>query len=112
MNNWIKVKNKLPSPETEVLATCNRNGYRFVCPAIYEDGKMYREDSIWNWSELSEWGIYDEEKDDYIIPEGWWENRQFTPDDVYNSPIDCEVTHWMPLPELPDEEKETVNPDE
>ena len=67
---------------------------------------MYREDYIGNWLELPEWGIYDEEKDDYIIPEGWWENRQFTPDDVYNSPIDCEVTHWMPLPELPNEDKE------
>ena len=27
--------------------------------------------------------------------------RQFTPDDVYNSPVDCTVTDWMPLPNLP-----------
>lgn len=37
----------------------------------------------------------------------WWENRQFNPDDVYNNLVDCAVTHWMPLPEAPEENNAT-----
>lgn len=99
--SWISVKDKLPEPETEVLAVCVRNGYRFICPVIFEDGTMLTQNSIWNWYELENYGTYSEENDDYFIPEGWWENRQFTPDDIYNNPVDCTVTHWMPLPEPP-----------
>ena len=101
---WIPVKERPPEPETEVLIVCNRRGCRFVCPAIYEDGKMLTQDSGWNWNDLYDYGTYSEDDDDYFVPQGWWEDRQFTPDDVYNNPVDCEVTHWMPLPELPEEE--------
>lgn len=99
---WISVEDRLPEPETDVLIVCNRNGYVFVTPAIYEDGKMLTQESAWNWSDIYEYGLYSEEDDDYYIPEGWWENRQFNPDDVYNNPVDCTVTHWMPLPGAPD----------
>lgn len=101
---WISVKDKLPEPETEVLAVCVRNGYRFICPVIFEDGTMLTRNSMWNWYELENYGTYSEENDDYFVPEGWWENRQFTPDDIYNNPVDCTVTHWMPLPEPPKED--------
>ena len=99
---WIPVSERLPKPETEVMIACNRNGYRFIATAIHEDGTLFVEDSDWNWNDIWEYGRYDEERDDYIIPEGWWESRCFTPDDVYNCPVDCEVTHWMPMPELPE----------
>lgn len=102
---WIPVTERLPKPEIDVLVVCNRNGYRFVTPAIYEDGKMLTQDSVWNWNEIYTYGLYNEEADDYYIPEGWWENRQFNPDDVYNNPVDCAVTHWMPLPGAPKEVK-------
>lgn len=103
---WISVKgeDELPKNEQEVLIYCNRGGFRFVCPAIYEDGTMLTQDSRWNWNDIEEYGTYSEENDDYFVPKGWWENRQFTPDDVYNCPVDCEVTHWMPLPKPPKEE--------
>lgn len=104
---WIPVTERMPEPETDVLAVCNRNGYIFVTPAIYEDGKLLTQDSAWNWSDIYCYGLYDEEADDYYIPEGWWENRQFNPDDVYNNPVDCAVTHWMPLPEAPEENNAT-----
>ena len=100
---WISVEDRLPEPETDVLIVCNRNGYVFVTPAIYEDGKMLTQESAWNWSDIYGYGLYSEEDDDYYIPEGWWENRQFNPDDVYNNSVDCTVTHWMPLPGAPAE---------
>ena len=101
---WISVSKRPPKSETEVMIACNRNGYRFIATAIYEDGTLLTEDSDWVWNDIWEYGRYDEEHDDFIIPEGWWESRCFTPDDVYNCPVDCEVTHWMPMPELPKEE--------
>jgi hypothetical protein len=100
---WIPVAERLPEPETDVLAVCNRNGYIFVIPAIYEDGKVLTQESAWNWRDIYCYGLYDEEVDDYYIPEGWWEDREFNPDDVYNNPVDCAVTHWMPLPGAPEE---------
>ena len=106
---WIPMAEHLPEPETEVMIACNRNGYRFIATAIHEDGTLLTEGSKWNWNEIWEYGRYDEEHDDYIIPEGWWESRCFTPDDVYNCPVDCEVTHWMPMPELPKEEDDGDN---
>lgn len=105
LKSWISCSERLPKVEAEVLALCNRDGFRFVCPAIYEDGKTSQENSVWNWNELWAYGSYDEDNDCYFIPEGWWENRCFNQDDVYNNPIDCPVTHWMPLPEPPKEDE-------
>lgn len=46
--------------------------------------------------DFDEW---DDEEDCGIIPMGWFENRHFNPDDVYNNPVDRKVVAWMPLPE-------------
>ena len=102
---WIPVSERLPKPETEVMVVCNRNGRQFIATAIHEDGTLFVEDSDWNWNDIWEYGRYDEERDDYIIPEGWWESRCFTPDDVYNCPVDCEVTLWRPMLDPPKEER-------
>lgn len=103
VRRWIPCSERLPEPETEVLVVCRRGGVSFVCPAMHEDGKMLCRESIWNWNEIDGYGLYSEENDDWFIPEGWWEYRQFNADDVYNNIIDCAVTHWMPLPEPPKE---------
>ena len=105
-HQWVSVKDRPPENEQEVFIYCNRGGFKFVCPAIYEDGTMLTQNSRWNWYDIEEYGTYNEENDDYFVPKGWWENRQFTPDDVYNCPVDCEVTHWRPLPKPPKEEEQ------
>lgn len=111
MSEWISVKDRPPKPETEVFiyAEIRRDdkviGY-VTTTAIYEDGTIHTGESIWNWDDINYWGTYDEETDDYIIPEGWWEERHYNDDDTRNLQVDNFVTHWMPLPKPP---KETHN---
>ena len=95
---WRNPETELPKVETEVLVLYRYNGYMGITTAHYEDGDVFSQDSEWNWEDLPDWGTYDEERDDYRIPEGWWEYRHFNPDGVYNNKIDCAVVGWMPLP--------------
>lgn len=108
MTEWISVKDRPPEPETEVFiyAEVRRDNKilgHVVTTAIYEDGTIHTEESIWNWDDINYWGTYDEETDDYIIPEGWWEERHYNDDDTRNLRVDDFVTHWMPLPKPPKE---------
>ena len=91
-----------PKVETEVLILYldEIGGYE-ITTAQYEDGNVLSEDSEWNWTDLCDWGEYDEEHDDYLIPKGWWEYRHFNSEEVYNNKIDCPVVGWMPLPKKP-----------
>ena len=90
---WISVSERPPECEEEVLILTERNT---ITTAMYEDGKMPEEDSVWNWNEVD--FDYDEENDIYYVPEGWWEYRHFNPDDVYNNAIDEKVIAWQPKP--------------
>lgn len=103
MDEWISVKERLPDPETEVVILALRKNFKIMTTAMYEDGTVSTDDSIWNWYDID--FNYDEENDQYLIPEGWWEYRHYNPDDVYNNCVDDIVTHWMPLPEAPKEDK-------
>lgn len=91
---WIPAEKALPRCEEEVFIQTER-GTRTT--AMYEDGTMREEDSIWNWCDID--GDWDEERDCMIIPKGWWEYRHFNPDDVYNNVVDEKVIAWRPLPE-------------
>lgn len=95
---WRDPNTDQPKVETEVLILYRRYDYLGITTAHYEDGNVFSEDSEWNCEDLSDWGTYDEERDGYRIPEGWWEYRHFDSDDVYNNKIDCPVVGWMPLP--------------
>ena len=101
---------RLPTCEQEVLICTKKKVYvsknsglewheeSIITPALYEDGTMLEVDSKWRWEDIDYAG-WDEKEDCGIIPEGWWENRHFNPDGVYNNPVDKEVIAWMPLPE-------------
>lgn len=98
-NDWISVKDRLPGNEEKVLICaerkCEDTGIKqIITTAMYEDGKMYASESkfLWNEDDFE----YDEEKDDYIISEGWWEQNIYS--DTFYA-VDDFVTHWMPLPE-------------
>ena len=107
---WIPCSERLPECEQEVLICTKKKVYvskktgmewheeSVITPALYEDGTMLEADSKWRWEDIDYAG-WDEEEDCGIIPEGWWENRHFNPDEVYNNPVDREVIAWMPLPE-------------
>lgn len=97
---WRDPETVPPKVETEVLVLYRNDidGYS-ITTAHYEDWSVFLQDSVWYWEDLPGWGTYDEERDDYKIPKGWWEYRHFNPDDVYNNKIDCAVVGWMPLPE-------------
>lgn len=96
---WRDPDKDPPKVETEVLVLYRNDidGYS-ITTAHYEDGSVFSEDSVWYWEDLPDWGTYDEERDDYKIPKGWWEYRHFNPDDVYNNKIDRPVVGWMPMP--------------
>ena len=104
MSEWISVKDRLPKPEQEVLVLCKTNpmGYEYRCVAFYVPEKWLREESEYNW-DYECCGAYSEEDDDYYINEGWYESIHNW--DEYNAvAIESLVTHWMPLPEGPEEE--------
>lgn len=97
---WRDPDKDPPKIETEVLILYRNeiDGYG-ITTAHYEDGSVFLQDSVWYWEDLPDWATYDEERDDYKIPKGWWEYRHFNPDEVYNNEIDRPVIGWMPLPE-------------
>ena len=103
---WISVEEYLPENEECVLVTVLHDGYfgkpwRIVMTAFHTDGKTLADESVYNWSGGSVEMEYDEEADDFIVPEGWWEDVQCG--DEF-SKVEYKVTQWMPLPELPKEE--------
>lgn len=106
MSEWISVKDKMPKVEDRVLIRaqrrCGNAIESIITTAFYEDGTVLDNNSCWHWEEIWEWGEYDEEKNGYRIPKGWWEGRQYG--DMIDNDINDEVTHWMPLPELPEED--------
>jgi hypothetical protein len=100
-NGWISVKDSLPMVEQKVLITARKKyvggDVRYIMTtAMYEDGTVRENDSRWRWQDIE--GEWDEEEDCWIIPEGWWEDRVYNPDDVYNNLVDDEVIAWQPLP--------------
>ena len=97
---WISVTDALPKSGVTVLA-CYRNRL----------GKLRRIRAYWiaaktveantdDWDQCSE---YDEATDTYYVTEGWYECIDNWGDYSAVAVSEGEVTHWMPLPEAPQE---------
>lgn len=96
---WRDPETDPPKVETEVLVLVDCGKGYCITTAFYEDGTVSQYESLWQWEDVDDYGIYDEEDDLYRLPKGWWEYRHFTPEDALECPIDKPVVGWMPLPE-------------
>lgn len=96
---WRDPETDPPKVETEVLVLVDCGKGYCITTAFYEDGTVSQHESLWQWEDVDDYGIYDEEDDLYRLPKGWWEYRHFTPEDALECPIAKPVVGWMPLPE-------------
>lgn len=90
---WISVNDRLPEPEQAVLICVDyeqdEETEQWITKGFYENGEQEV------WQSNYDFSFYDS---DSKIREAWYEISHFP--DKYQD-IDGEVTHWMPLPELP-----------
>lgn len=99
INRWIPCTEKMPENEEDVEITYIRKYWRtgetmyLTARAFYEDGTLTTEDSAYCWDDTDNWK-YDEEKDCYIIPEGWFESTSFA--EKFEA-VDMPVIAWRPL---------------
>lgn len=102
MAEWISVKDRLPEVEKDVLVVTKTacSGLLRVNQAFYEDGKIGAESSDYSWSTDNIDMRYDEDEDDYIVPQGWFMVNDYLEE---YCEITDEVLYWQPLPEPPKE---------
>ena len=93
--NWIPTSQKKPEPYKSVLAVYKSYG-RHVVRVVWIPKFFKVEECDYEGD-----ADYHEEKDEYYWPEGWYEWSQEA--EINYRLVDDKITHWMHLPELPDE---------
>lgn len=105
MTDWISVDERLPDSSGKVLATyINDHGWRRTICAHYiprftilTDGEIDTRDE------------YNEQLDEYFICEGWYEVMENALDYSAVFVGDEVVTHWMELPDYPEESCQIIH---
>ena len=102
--NWIECMESLPTNYSRILVIIKyHNGNRRITVADYiAPETVLAEDYLSDDCdmEFSE-SCYDKEKDTYWAPEGFYESNIYHEMNIF---INDTVTHWMPLPKLPEKE--------
>lgn len=96
-----KNPNDLPEIEHEVevaYITTYTNGKAITARAAYEDGSITQTESAFDWEEyVGNDGEcdYNEEKDEYMIPVGWFESRWYG--EECHKMYDAEIIAWREI---------------
>jgi hypothetical protein len=100
---WISVDDRLPEIERNVLIVTKStySGSLRVNQAFYENGEIGECESDYSWSTSYIDMSYDEDKDDYIVPKGWYVDNDYLEEFCE---VTDEVLYWRPLPEPPKED--------
>lgn len=96
-----KNPNDLPEIEHEVevaYITTYTNGKTITARAVYEDGSITQAESAFDWDEYNDHDgecDYNEEKDEYMIPVGWFESHWYGED--CHEMYDAEIIAWREI---------------
>ncbi len=101
-DGWIPCTERLPEPEEEVEIsvkhTMGGKGYYFTVRGFFEDGEVWNGDSFYLWYFPDGAVEWDDEREDFKIPESWWERSRYA-DENNVCAIEDTVLAWRPLPE-------------
>ena len=103
--SWNKVSVSKPVNRTVLIYWINElgNGRTSIGEYVPKYTVEAHDDSFNDF----EWADYSEDKDEYYIPEGWYE-LGWCGDSGYE-PIDGEVTHWRLLPRPPERDTRDID---
>lgn len=101
MNNWIEVSERFPATrERVILCFTNKYKARITTIAEYIEPMTVPEEDYMDPDYWEGPGDYDEEKDIYYTPGGWYE-WQYTTEVNWFICKPMDVDCWMPLPGKP-----------
>lgn len=97
MSDWVSVKERMP-PDNKGVLLLQKTGYKDNRVVVV--GRWMRGRTHETFDDFSD---YCEDTDMFYIPEGWYEDIQNWGDYESVHIPDGSVTHWMPLPNKPEE---------